>query len=298
MRKRRQWWGYLVRLALVAVLFPTVFGGLMALLYWIAPPPRTNILILGLDAREGESMVTRTDTIILATVDPDQPYVGMLSIPRDLYVEIPGYGQERVNTANVLGELEQPGGGVALAAATIESNFGVPVHRTVRLNFEGFVAIVDAAGGVTIDVPAHFVDDQYPTSDFGMMVVEFQPGRQHMDGERALQYARIRHGDSDLQRAERQQQVVAALISQLLAPANWKPLPAVFVAFQQHVETNLTVFDALTLGPALLWVGPDGIDHRVLDLTMAQTATGEDGAAILEPQWNLIQPLLDEMFFR
>lgn len=292
----RMFLGCLGQLALAGILFTLLFSMLMAVLYRLAPPPRTNILILGLDARPEEGMVTRSDTIILATVDPARLYAGMLSIPRDLYVEIPGYGLERINAAHVLGENVRRGGGPELAAETIEQDFQVRVHRTLRVNFRGFVAIVDAAGGITVDVKNHIIDYEYPTEDYGTMVVEFQPGVQHMDGGQALEYARIRHDSSDIFRIERQQQVIAALARQLVWPGNWWRLPDVYLAFVQNVDTNLNILDVAMLAPTLLWVGPDGIDHRVLDNTYVTGTVTETGASVLLPQWDKIQPLLDEMF--
>lgn len=299
--RRRPGLGCLVtlfKIGLAGTLFVLLFTMLFAGLYVIAPPPRTNILILGVDARPGEGMITRTDTIILATVDPDQPYVGMLSIPRDLYVEIPGYGENRINAAHVLGESEQEGYGIDLAAQTVEQNFGVRVHRTLRLNFDGFVAIIDAAGGVTIDVPESFTDYEYPTPDYGTMTVSFDAGVQHMSGERALQYARIRHGSSDFVRAARQQQVIAALVRQLLHPANWWRIPGVYVAFVQNVETDLTLIDAALLAPAVLWVGPDNMDRQVITQDIAPNATLANGAEVQMPDWSEVDALIDRMLRR
>ncbi|MBN1312461.1 MAG: LCP family protein [Anaerolineae bacterium] len=299
-RKRRTrlgiYLGCLIRAALAGVLFTFLFSILMIVLYMIAPPPRTTVLVLGLDARPEEGMVTRSDSIVLATVDPAQPYVGMLSIPRDLYVEIPGYGPDRINAAHVIGEGLYQGGGLVLAAETIEKNFGVHVDRALRLNFRGFIAIVDAAGGVTVDVENALIDYEYPTENYGTMVVEFQPGVQHMSGERALQYARIRHGSSDLLRAKRQQQVIVALAQQLLNPGNWGRLPDVYMAFTRHVDTDLTILDIAVMAPSLLWVGPNNIDSRVLDNDLVTGTTTEAGASVLQPQWGPIQLLLDEMF--
>jgi LCP family protein required for cell wall assembly len=297
-RKRRSCLGCLAQAGLVGALFAAAFTALLIVLYRVAPPPRTNVLVLGLDSRPGEGNVTRSDTMLLVTVDPADLYVGMLSIPRDLYVEIPGYGEQRINAAHVMGESATPGSGPALAAQTIEHNFGVPVHRTVRLNFEGFLAIIDAAGGVTIDVPEAFVDYEYPTPDYGTMVVSFEAGEQHMDGERALQYARIRHGSSDFERAARQQQVLTALVRQLLWPGNWPRWPGVYRAFRQHVESNLTILDMAAMLPTIIWTGPDGIDRRVIDREMVTGRTTSQGASVLEPDWARIQPVLDEMFFR
>lgn len=295
-RRRASCLGCVFRVGLASTLFVVLFTALLAALYIIAPPPRVNVLVLGLDSRPGEGVVTRSDTIILATVDPRQLYAGVLSIPRDLYVNIPGYNMNRINAAHVLGESAYPGGGVELAKQTIEANFRVPVDRTVRMDFEAFVAIIDAAGGVDINVEYYFVDYEYPTPDYGTMVVEFQAGEQHMDGARALQYARIRHGSSDFERAARQQQVIKALVRQLLKPKNWGRWPNVYLAFASHVDTDVNVLDVILVAPTLLWVGPDGIDHQVLNRDMAVGITTSSGAAVLEPQWGRIDPLIDEMF--
>jgi serine protease Do/serine protease DegQ len=132
----------------------------------------------------------------------------MLSIPRDLYVMLPWGYQGRVNTAHVFAENDEAGTGPAYAMETVRSNFGVNVDRYVRIDLAGFVRIVDAMGGVDMDIPKPLIDYEYPTYDYGTRVVEFQAGQQHLDGEAALAYARIRHGSSDFQRAERQQLVI------------------------------------------------------------------------------------------
>jgi LCP family protein required for cell wall assembly len=279
----------------------TILGvGLAAVLYTVFPPPRMNVLLLGVDARPGQGYVTRTDTVILVTVDPAQPYVGMLSIPRDLYVDVPGYGYRRINTAHVYGENEATGRGMELAAQTVANNFGVPVHRTLRMNFQGFVAIVDAAGGVDIDVPARIYDGAYPTENYGTMVITFEPGLQHMDGERALQYARTRHSSNDFIRAARQQEVMVALGRRLSNPLNWWRLPAVYAAFASHVETDLTIFDAALLAPAVVQVGPGNFEREVLsrENSMVVNANVTGDPYLLAPNWSQVNPLIDEMFRR
>jgi LCP family protein required for cell wall assembly len=297
-RRLRGCLGCAWKLALAAGLFAVIFSVVFAVVYTLAPPPRTNILVLGVDARPGEGMVTRTDTIILATVDPKQPYVGMLSIPRDLYVDIPGYGGQRINAAHVFAERDNLGTGPAKVEETIETEFGVAVHRWVRISFEGFVAIVDAAGGVTVDNEQYFIDYEYPTPDYGTMVVEFQVGKQHLDGERALQYARSRHASNDFDRSHRQQQVIAGLVRQMLLPTNWWRWPAVVTAATRHVDSNLTLVDVVALAPAVVWVGPDGIDSRTFDQTMAYGRTTAGGASVLEPEWDGINRVTAEMFGR
>jgi LCP family protein required for cell wall assembly len=272
--------------------------GMAALaLYLLLPAGRTNILILGLDRRPQETtFVTRTDTMILATVFPRQNYVGMLSIPRDLWVTLPNGTTGRINTAHFFAEAEAAGSGPEAAMNTVRSNFGVDVHRYVRIDLIGFVRVVDAMGGVTIDVPNPLIDYEYPTYDYGTTVVEFQAGRQHMDGEHALAYARIRHGSSDFQRAERQQRVIAALMGQMLKPTTWVRAPLIAAAVADSVDTDLSLLDALRLGPTLLLVGPGRLDSRVIQDEMVQPFTSDEGASVLLPVWANINPALLEMF--
>lgn len=221
-------------------------------LYVVFPPAPLDILVMGLDSRGNEGRVTRTDSIMLVNIDPGSMDVSLLSIPRDLFIQVPGYGLERINTVNVLAEMEQPGTGPALLARSINENFDVQLDRYVRLDFQAFVAVVDAVGGLEIDVPDPIVDYQFPTADYGTTTVRFDEGVQQMDGETALIYARTRHADDDYRRAERQQQVVTALGKKLLNPTNW---PVVWAALQQHVETNVSVFDLLPLIPPILFSG-------------------------------------------
>lgn len=290
--------GQLGRLVLAAVVSLGLLSAVFAVVYFVAPPPRTNILILGVDARPGEGDTVRTDVMILATVDPKQPYVGMLSLPRDLWINIPGYGEQRINAAHIFAEIDAPGTGPAHAMQTVTENFGVPVHGYMRVNFEGFVEIVDAAGGVTVDVEKYFIDYEYPTANYGIMTVEFQPGVQHLDGTRALQYARSRHGTGDNDRAARQQQIITALTKKLMNPIHWWRLPGVALAFARNVKTDLTLFDAVALAPAILLTGPDNFDRRVFDATMYEGTTLNSGAQVRLPIWSGINPVVDEMFRR
>ena len=243
------------------------------ILYLMFPPPHTDILILGVDSREGEGWTTRADSIILVGVDPASLSVAMMSIPRDLSVNVPDYGLQRVNTVNMLGEMEAAGNGPILTQAAIEESFGVAPDRYVRLNFEGFVALINAVGGVTIDVEKSLIDYNYPTADYGVTTVEFTAGRQHMDGERALIYARTRYADDDYQRAGRQQQVVSALLGKLIVPIYW---PSAMVALNQAVDTNLTLWDMLTLAPPVVLGGPSSarltIDRERISATAAGVA--------------------------
>jgi LCP family protein required for cell wall assembly len=192
-----------------------------------------NLLIVGVDERAGHPEEgVRSDTLILVHLDALGRWASMLSIPRDTLVELPDIGATKINTAYGQGyagaeTLYRPGttpqqGGMALAAQTVERLLLLPergqhVDAIAQINFDGFAKVIDVLGGVDIDVPTLIVDDEYPTPDFGIMRIEFQPGTQHMDGATALIYARTRHSDSDFGRAERQQQVLRAIAAKLRA---------------------------------------------------------------------------------
>jgi len=268
-----------------------------ALFFFFPPPNRMNILLLGLDRRPQETTdATRSDTMILVTVYPPGRYVGMLSIPRDLWVLVPGGFSDRINTAYFYAEIKQPGSGPAAAMQVVRTNFGVNVDRYMRIDLGGFVRIVDALGGIDLNVPQPLVDTAYPTYDYGTTTVTFAAGPQHMDGERALAYARIRHGSSDLQRAGRQQLVLEAVFRRLLQPSAWPRLPAAAVAVQQSIRTDLTPLDVLRLAPTLLWVGPDHINRAVIEGSLVQPYVTAGGADVLLPVWSQINPLLLQMF--
>jgi anionic cell wall polymer biosynthesis LytR-Cps2A-Psr (LCP) family protein len=179
---------------------------------------------------------------------------------------------------------------------TCELSFGVPVQRFVRVDFDGFRAVVDAVGGIEVDVEEPVIDDAYPTDDYGVVRIEIPAGRQLMNGETALQYARSRHGSSDFDRTERQQQVLVALASRMTQPGSWTHLPAVFEAIFTRVDTDLRPWEMLNMGVTLLRVGPEGIEHHVIDREMVSPWTTPSGGAVLLPNWELIGPLIQQVF--
>jgi len=246
---KKRGWRWKLFLALVIPLF---LCGASLLVYVLFPPAPINILVMGLDSRQGEGALARTDTVMVVGVRPYQLRVSVLSLPRDLFIDTPGYGSQRINTINLLGEQDAQGSGSALLAQAILQTFAVPIQRTVRLEFQGFVELIDAVGGVTIDVERAIVDDAYPTEDGGIKRVEFASGVQYMDGEQALIYSRVRHGSDDYQRAQHQQQVLSALIGQLSNPARW---PAALAVLNRNLETDLSFFDLAQMAPPILLSG-------------------------------------------
>lgn len=223
-------------------------------LYTVFPPAPIDVLILGVDARpdEPQANLTRTDSIMLAGIHPANMQVSLMSIPRDAFIRVPNYGLQRINAVNVLGEMEEEGRGRELLAESIAFNFEIQPDRYVMLNFQAFTALVDAVGGVEIEVEKVIVDYAYPTEDYGTRELRFDPGLQRMDGETALAYARTRHADNDYYRAGRQQQVVEALARKLLNPINW---PAAMAVIAANVQTDLSPIDLLQMVPPVLVSG-------------------------------------------
>jgi LCP family protein required for cell wall assembly len=211
-----------------------------ALPEWSGRDP-INILLLGVDTRVGDTGPPRSDTIIVVRVDPVAKRVDMLSIPRDLLVEIPGYYATKINAAYPFGELDEsiPGGGPTLVAQTIEYNFGIPINYFAEVDIAGMEKVVDTIGGVIIDVPGVVKDDQYPTNDNGYTRVYFRPGLQLMDGVTAVRYARTRHDGGDFSRQTRQQQVLIAIRERALATGLITDLPDIISDLGDSVRTDL-----------------------------------------------------------
>jgi LCP family protein required for cell wall assembly len=193
-----------------------------------APPPINfdrkdpfTILMLGVDTREGDTDPSRSDTIILAYVDPLEKHVNLLSIPRDLLVtQAGGFGQAKMSDVYANGVINKyvdpTRGGIALVRDTIEQNFRIQIDYYAQVDFLGFRKIVDGFGGVTVDNPYPILDGSYPTDDYQFTRVFFPAGPVHLDGDEALKFARTRHDDNDFQRNQRQQQVILGIRQQAL----------------------------------------------------------------------------------
>jgi LCP family protein required for cell wall assembly len=245
---------------------------------WLLAPSRVALLVLGSDARPDElrrGEVGRTDTLLTVVADRAPGSVALISIPRDLWVEIPGHGSERINTAYLFG-------GPRTAERVVSETLGVQVDRYLVIGLQGVRDVVDAAGGVDIDVDVPIHDDAYPTDDYGTVVVDIPAGRQHMDGETALRYARTRHQDNDFGRMARQQRVMVALRSKLVNPLNWWRIPAVLGAVREATQTNLGILDLTTVALAF-GTASDEPARLAIDLSMTQEFQGAGGAYLLRP---------------
>ncbi|MCS7003050.1 MAG: LCP family protein, partial [Dehalococcoidia bacterium] len=243
---------------------------------------RVNILLLGLDCREDEAQsICRSDSLMVVSLDPQSNQVTLLSIPRDLWVPIPlgnnRFGEERINTVFGYAAANRvPGGGPALAKRTVQYNLGIRIHYAAWTNFEGFVKVVDTLGGIDIDVPRPLKDDQFPTDDYRTQRIYFHPGLQHMDGRAALMYARSRHQDSDINRGQRQQQVILAARTKALQLDLIPKLPRLLNDFQHAVQTDMATPQILALARIAKDVDLKNIKSATVPAFSATTSQGAD----------------------
>lgn len=246
---------------------------------------RVNILLLGVDQRDDERGVpTRSDTMMVVSIDPVGKRAAMISFPRDMWVQIPGYADNRINVANFLGDAyHYEGGGPALAKKTIEANFGLRIDYYARVNFRGFEKIVDTLGGVDVDVERAIRDDAYPTEDYETMTIYIPAGRQHMNGKVALQYARSRHTENDFGRAKRQQKLLLAIKDRALQLNVIPRLPSLMGTMRDMVETDIPATEILRLAKLATEIDADSISNLVIDEKLATPFVGEGGADLLMP---------------
>lgn len=264
---------------------------------------RVTVLILGIDERVQEDDFWRTDTIMLATLDPVTMQAGVLSVPRDLWVPIPGYTENRINTAHALGDAyDHPGGGPALAVETIEYNLGVEIDYYVRINFQAFIDMVDLIGGIGIDVPEPIDDDCYPTADYGCEQLHFDAGEQHFYGDMVLKYARVRSTlGGDFDRARRQQQVTRAILKRVtdakMLPQLAGRAPEIWQLVEDYtkLDPDLQLEEIIALANLATQVDFDAIRFRVIDETCTIFAMTPDEEQILIPLRDKIRDVRDEV---
>lgn len=266
---------------------------------------RVTVLVMGLDYRDwlaGEGP-PRTDTMILLTIDPVTKTAGMLSIPRDLWVNIPGgFGYERINTAYMLGESNKlPDGGPGLAMKTVEELLGVPVDYYAVVEFNAFERFIDEIGGVKIDVPEKIKVD--PLGDNNTKTL--RPGRQVLTGELALAYVRVRkNAGDDFGRSQRQQQVIMGIRDRIL---DFNMLPqlvsrsgALYQELSSGIHTNLTLDQVIRLAWLGIQIPDDKIKKGAIappDMVNFATVNTKEGAQdVLKPITDKIRMLRDDIF--
>ena len=278
------------------------------------PPPwdgasRVNVLVMGYDFGDWDSeraCPCRSDTMIVLTIDPVTKTAGMLSVPRDMYVNIPGLNAyNRINAALYLGDLYKlPGGGPVLAMKTVENFLGIPIQYYALVDFTVFEKMIDTIGGVCLNIPVKV--------DVGVLyepgTVTLQPGNQCLSGKVALGFARARDVSQgvamgDVERAQNQQLVILAIRDKVLAPGNFLNLmaqaPTLYNELSGGISTNLPLPDAMRLAVLAKDVSLGNIQHGVIDYSMMQDGTTNLAgieAAILRPYPDKIRELVDKIF--
>lgn len=272
---------------------------------------RINILFVGLrggEPSEGDCPFC-TDTLILLTVDPITKTAGMLSIPRDMWVNIPGFGYSRINTAWTLGRGSKlPGGGPTLAMKTVSHFIGVPVDYYVQVDFDTFVDVIDLIGGVDVYNDETIVLDPVSHGKDFPKVKMTCCGMRHLNGTVALAFARCRHAeqgckDGDIGRAKRQQKVIFGIRDKVLSPENFPKLfaqaPQLYRTFSSGIHTNMTLGDAMKLAVLVRDIPEGKIKNGVIDnsmVTLGSVVLGGQNASIIRPIPDEIRVLRDEIF--
>jgi LCP family protein required for cell wall assembly len=261
---------------------------------------RANLLVMGLDYRDWESFdVPRTDTMILLSLDPAGRSIGMLSIPRDLWVEIPGFEPSKINQAYRLGEVyEYSGGGPGLAVDTVEALLGMRIDYYAQVDFSAFERFIDELGGIKLDVPEAIEID--PLGDAKTQVLE--PGVQTLPGYLALAYARARNtAGSDFDRAQRQQQVILAIRERILSfemlPTLATHAPELYQELSAGIRTNLTLLQVVRMAWIAQQIPEENIHRGVIGVDQVEFDFSFDGQDILRPIPEAILQLRDEVFF-
>ncbi|MCX6044122.1 MAG: LCP family protein [Chloroflexi bacterium] len=240
-----------------------------------------NYLVLGTDQRPGWTN-WRTDTVIVVGLDRSLNRAAVFSIPRDLFVQIPGYGWGRINQVDYLGEQRGGvGGGPALVSQVLSNTLGISTKHWVRLRMDGFVSIVDAIGGVNVHLDCPFYEPIFNLTTQAWDYFTLPAGDSKLDGETAYWFVRLRYIETDIERGRRQRQFLWGLRNQVLSTNLITRFPALWSAFQQSFTTDLGVLDMLNLVSYGVGLEPQNVRASGLTLADLQNFTTDQGAAVL-----------------
>lgn len=230
---------------------------------------RINIALMGIGG-EGHDGPYLADTIMIVSLQPSTKKIAMISIPRDLLVEIPNFGWWKINNICYFDQKENRYG--ALASQVLSNITGLPIHYYVRINFDGFEKIIDELGGVKINVDRAFTDYSYPAADYKYQTVHFDAGPQTMDGETALKYVRSRHGNNgesgDFARSKRQQKLIQAITERIFASDSnitLKKIANIWNTIGKNIETNFSINELPQISKLARELDTQNIINIVLD---------------------------------
>lgn len=261
---------------------------------------RINILLLGSDTDEKFQGNYIAQTDIVVTIDPSTKTVGMLSIPRDFYINVPGGGLHKLDEAYGLG-------GVGKSRQTIEDDFGITINYYAWVGLDGFIKVINDVGGVDVDLTHPITDDNYPddvgsNNAYAVKRLYLAPGPQHLDGQTALEYVRSRHADlvGDFGRSVRQQQVITALKTKLDNPNIFGKLSTIANDLVGFLKTDMQLTDVLKLMTFARDLDVNKITKLVLGPPYSSSGTatsgGDSGASVVFPNCSKIVPAIDSLF--
>lgn len=239
-----------------------------------------NYLILGTDRRAAEGS-WRTDSIMVVGLDRANNRAAVFSIPRDLYVNIPGYGWGRINQADYMGERRETDGGPKLVGRIVEDVLGIPTQHFVRIQMDGFVDFVDALGGVDIYLDCPFSEPIFNLTTQSWTRFVLPAGENHLDGEDAYWFARLRLEGSDIGRSSRQRAIIWAMRDQILSTNALLRLPELYSAFNDTITTDLGLFDIIGLAQTALSLDAANVRASGLTLRDLQNYVTDGGAQVL-----------------
>lgn len=260
---------------------------------------RLNILLLGSDRRPDEQHFPRTDSLMVVSWNRTENVVDLLSLPRDLWVNVPGNQPTKINLVYSIGENEEWGGGVPLLMRTMEALISQPIHHYLWIDFSGFEQIIDRLGGVSLYVPQDILDAKYPTADYGYEVFELNRGQHLLDGATALKYARTRTQDGDYNRIRRQQHLMRALIRHVTNPANSGRLllagPDILRTVRTSFQSDLSIPELLSLGREVT-ASPQMGTALVVDIRWGEEEYSDEGMWVLTPRRDELREELRRFF--
>lgn len=270
-KKSKKWKWLLLGLAIFVLLLAVTVTAFY--IYVKATPVRgesggrINLMVLGVD-----NTANLSDTIMLVSINTrsPEPQVAMISLPRDLMLTIPEFGESKINAAYSYGQNNAyPGGGPALTQDTIEDNFGIKIHYFVTLDFSGFKQVINTLGGIDIDVKTAIDDPFYPRADYrGYEPFSLAAGQQHLNGEIALKYARSRQTTTDFDRAARQQQIILAVKNKLLSReglGDLRRIQKLKSILQEHLKSDLSFREVSKIGLILYGLEDQAVTRHVID---------------------------------
>jgi LCP family protein required for cell wall assembly len=252
------------------------------------PEDQVRIAVLGSDYRPSSGF--RTDVIMIVSINPKDESATVLSFPRDLYVDVPGHGDSRINTAFSYG-------GIELFNATMQKNFGFQVDYYVLTNMQGFVSIIDNLGGINVNAAAG-LSDKCDLSFAVDGICGVGPGVVHMDGATTLWYVRSRYSTSDFDRARRQQEVIAAIVNRMLSFDILVKIPSLYSIYSANVDTNIDLDTVLKLAPlAPTLMDSDKVRRYAISVDQTTAYVTPSGGQVLLPNYDDIYPILIDAFY-